>query len=336
MKTFLCLLFTCLLLSSTVISQSPQESPELQEATELTKTAAKLFKEDKFDEALPLAKRALEIRERLLPRTDPRVALSVGYLGDVYMAKHEFENATKTFERLLQMQEEQGGPTDVKLAFTLDRLAALYYRDEKPNKAEALYQRALTIREKALGLENVQVADTLYAMGQFYRFRKDYDRALNSYRRSLVIYIRTRGIDSAEFERASTGFTCLAYESHNPALLKEVAAIEKEFAPAESPREPAKILNGYAVVLAKPEYPARARDLRLSGTVVVHVEIDEQGKVISAKDVCQGVPYLGDAAVKAALKSRFAPTVISGVPVKSKGLLQYNFVASPNIPRTLP
>jgi len=55
MKTLLCLLLTGLLTSSITVSQSSQESPELAEATELTKSVVKLFKEGKFDEALPLA-----------------------------------------------------------------------------------------------------------------------------------------------------------------------------------------------------------------------------------------------------------------------------------------
>jgi tetratricopeptide (TPR) repeat protein len=175
MKVVFILLLTSLFSSTAVISQSAQEPPELAEATELTKSVVKLFKEDKFDEALPLAKRALEIRERLLPRTDPRITMSLGYVGDVYMAKSDYENAKKTFERLLQLQEEQGGPNDVKLASTLDRLAVLYNRDRKPAKTEELYQRALALREKALGLDDVQVADTYYALGQFYRIRKDFD-----------------------------------------------------------------------------------------------------------------------------------------------------------------
>ena len=336
MIRILCLVLTGLLTGSFVISQSSQEPPELQEANELTKSVAKLFKEEKFEEALPLAKRALEIRERLLPRTDPRVAVSLNYLGDVYMAKGDYGNARKTFERLLQMQEEQVGPNDVKVASTLDRLAVLYNRDGKSAKAEELYQRALAVREKALGPEDVQVADTWYALGQFYRIRREYDRALNSYRRSLLIYVRNGEVTTEEFQRASTGFSCLAYESQNPALLKELEAIQKQFAPAKPPPPATQILNGNAVSLVKPEYPVRARDLRLSGTVVVHVEIDEEGKVISAKDVCQGLPYLSESAIKAALKSRFPPTMLHGVPVKVKGVVQYNFVAPPVFPRVMP
>ena len=329
MKRFVCLLLTSLLITSTVVSQSSQEPPELSEASEMTKSAAKYFKEGKFDEALPLARRALEIREQMLPPTDPRVTMALTNLGDLYLAKRDYDDARKTFERLLQMQEAQLGPGDVKLAFTLDRLAALYYRDDKARKAEESYKRALALREKALGPEDIQIADTLYAMGQFYRFRKEYDHALASYKRSLLIYGPSKGPTTPEFQRSITGLSCLGYVSQNKALMKELEEIQKQFAPGLPPTLSAKILNGDAVSLAKPEYPPAARERQLSGMVVVHVEIDEQGKVISAKDMCQGPPYLSESSVKAALKSRFAPTQISGVPVKTTGVLRFNFVYQP-------
>jgi TonB family protein len=327
MKTFLFLLLTYLLASITVISQTSQEPPELKEASELTKSLVQLFKEDKFDEALRLAKRALEIRERLLPRTDPRVATSLANLGDLYMAKRDYDDARKTFERLSQMQEEQFGPNDVKLASTFDRLAALYYLDRKPEKADELYQRALAAREKAFGPENVQVADTLYAMAQFYRFRREYKRALASYKRSLLIYGAARGVTAPEFERASTGLSCLAYESNNDAIFEERKEIYKQFAPELPVAPPAEVINGKAIYLDKPAYPLEARSFRLSGAVIVHVDIDEQGKVIGAKDLCQGLPYLSQTAVKAAFKARFTPTKVSGMPVKVTGVIVYKFFA---------
>jgi TonB family protein len=327
MNKLIILLLTSLLASSIAISQTSPESPELGEASELTKSVAKLYKEGKFDEALPLAKRALEIRERLLPRTDPRVSMSIGYLGDVYLAKRDFGSAKKNFERLLQLQEERLGPTDVNLAFTLHRLALLSYRDGKSDQAEELYQRALAIREKASGPESVPVADTLYALAQLYRVRRDYDRALATYKRSLTIYGRANGVATGEFQRVSTGLSCVGYESMDKAMRKEVEDLQKMFTSVLPFIPLAEVVNGRALTLPKPDYPREARGLNLYGIVIVQVEIDEQGKVTSAKDLCQGPPYLSESSVKAAYQARFSPTTMSGLPVKVKGVITYNFVA---------
>ena len=94
------------------------------------------------------------------------------------------------------------------------------------------------------------------------------------------------------------------------------------------PRAPISggVLNGKAVHLVQPSYPAIARQAHASGTVIVQVTIDENGNVISAHAV-SGHPLLQAAAAAAARASKFSPTKLSGQPVKVTGIIQYNFVA---------
>jgi protein TonB len=96
---------------------------------------------------------------------------------------------------------------------------------------------------------------------------------------------------------------------------------------AARPRAPISggILNGKAISLPKPPYPAIAKAARASGTVVVQVIVDEEGKVISARAV-SGHPLLQQASVQAAYGARFPPTRLSGQPVKITGTISYNFV----------
>ena len=69
-----------------------------------------------------------------------------------------------------------------------------------------------------------------------------------------------------------------------------------------------------------------AVDRRLTGIVIVKVEIDETGKVISARDMCQGPPFLSESAVKSARGAVFQPRLFGGVPVRAKGAIRYSFV----------
>ena len=98
--------------------------------------------------------------------------------------------------------------------------------------------------------------------------------------------------------------------------------------PPAPPRAPISggVLNGKAISLPKPAYPAIARQAHASGTVVVQVTIDENGGVISAHAV-SGHPLLQAVAVAAARGARFSPTKLSGQPVKVTGVITYNFVA---------
>lgn len=74
----------------------------------------------------------------------------------------------------------------------------------------------------------------------------------------------------------------------------------------------------------KPPYPPIAKVARAFGLVVVNIEIDENGKVISAT-AFSGHPLLRAAAVQAARLSTFSKTQPSGQPVKVYGSLIYNF-----------
>jgi TonB family protein len=85
------------------------------------------------------------------------------------------------------------------------------------------------------------------------------------------------------------------------------------------------LLNGKAITLPKPEYPAAARQANISGTVVVQVTIDEYGNVIAAR-VVSGHPLLQAAALAAAREAKFSPTFMMGEAVKVNGVLTYQFV----------
>jgi TonB family protein len=84
--------------------------------------------------------------------------------------------------------------------------------------------------------------------------------------------------------------------------------------------------RGHALELVKPDYPMIARKAHASGTVLVQVIIDEEGKVSAAAAV-SGHPLLYGVSAAAARKTRFSPTKFNGKPVKVTGVISYNFFA---------
>lgn len=85
------------------------------------------------------------------------------------------------------------------------------------------------------------------------------------------------------------------------------------------------VINGKSTKLPQPEYPPAAKAVKASGTVNIEVVLDEFGKVISASAV-SGNPLLKAAAEKAARAAEFAPTRLSGAPVRVRGIITYNFI----------
>lgn len=118
----------------------------------------------------------------------------------------------------------------------------------------------------------------------------------------------------------------------------------------------AGVLNGKAVSLPKPEYPAEAKKDNAEGAISVTVAIDEEGNVISAtasewqavpKFNADGTmaaqpahPLLREAAEKAAMGAKFPPTLLNGQGVKVTGEIIYNFVgpgegSGANVPKII-
>ncbi|MET0648992.1 MAG: energy transducer TonB [Pyrinomonadaceae bacterium] len=90
-------------------------------------------------------------------------------------------------------------------------------------------------------------------------------------------------------------------------------------------RMPSSIISGKTIEKPAPPYPPIAKAAGIHGTVAVQIVIDEKGRVISAK-ATSGPPLLMNAAVQAAYRASFTPTVLSGQPVKVTGSITYNFL----------
>jgi len=86
----------------------------------------------------------------------------------------------------------------------------------------------------------------------------------------------------------------------------------------------AGVLNGKAISLPKPDYPADARSAGVDGVVVIQVTVDEQGNVTEARAV-SGPKILQEPSVNAAFQAKFSPTLVEGAAVKVTGVIVYNF-----------
>ena len=84
------------------------------------------------------------------------------------------------------------------------------------------------------------------------------------------------------------------------------------------------VVRGNAIVKAAAVYPASAKKMQAAGSVQVQVTISEDGRVIEATSV-NGHPLLRNAAVEAARKWVFKPTMLNGIPVKVQSTLTFVF-----------
>ncbi len=171
----------------------PAQSKELEEAERIQKEADKLINAGKPGEALPLAERALAIREKALGTDDPLVADSLRTLGNAYINAGNDAQALKAYERGLAIREKVDGPESIGVALLVGNIGASYAGLGEYARALDLLQRAVTIIEKDLGPEHERLIPSLMTMGAVYTDKGDYNRALAVLQRSLAIQEKVLG-----------------------------------------------------------------------------------------------------------------------------------------------
>jgi len=125
-------------------------SAQLEEAKKLDREATELYQQGKYDEAIPLVKRILEIREKALGPNHPDVAASFNNLAELYRRQGNYAEAEPLYQRSLAIIEKVFGPEHPLAAGILYNLAELQLNQGNYAEADSLFQRSQAIREKAL------------------------------------------------------------------------------------------------------------------------------------------------------------------------------------------
>src|SRR5271165_490361 len=110
-----------------------------------------LFKQGKYQEAIPLAGKAVELAKRVYGPEHPNTAQSLNNLAVLYRVMGEYAKAEPLLQEALRIRQKVLGPAHPDTATCLYNLAVLYDAMGEYAKAEPLYQEALRIRQKVLG-----------------------------------------------------------------------------------------------------------------------------------------------------------------------------------------
>lgn len=322
---------------ATVQAQGSTEtlSPDLQEANKLSGEVVKLFGQKKYEEALPLAQKVVRIREKELGKNHLSVAQAWRNLGYIQQRREKIDDAADAFDKAFDIYEANQplSGNDEKVFTELLEIVATYQANEgNYEKAEKKLQRSLELSEKIYGKYALEVSNPLLKLAQIYQLKLEYENALPLFLRALDIKYAKLGKSDDDtrfvFSNAQCALTKLDQKEKIEELTKKYypPTPTNKFQIGYVPRTiNSGIVNGKALSLPKPPYPAEARSKRAKGAVEVKVIIDETGKVIFA---CaqSGEKELYRASEYAAYNSKFAPTTLEGDPVRVTGIIVYNFV----------
>ena len=127
----------------------------------LNQEVMELYRVGKYDRAVVIAWKALEVAEQNVGPDHPVVATSLNNLALLYKTQGNYAKAEPLYKRSLAINEKALGPDHPDVATSLTNLAELYRSQGDYAKAEPLYKRSLAINEKALGPNHPNVATSL-------------------------------------------------------------------------------------------------------------------------------------------------------------------------------
>ena len=300
-----------------------------------------LFQQKKFDEALPLAEKSLLISGQLYGAKHLETAKSLRNLGYIQYSNKGVKDAEKTFEKAYDVYKDVNSLSNAdgsSVAEMLEILASIKYK-EQIQRGEKHYTLALEWREKYNGKNSPETIKSLAALATINYVFLNYRKAADMYERILEIDLSGNTLSEADVETAFYRCEC-AYtkmgkiDEFEPIKKRYFANVKTKFlndnkkvsveTDVKSPRTiNAGMVNGKAIELPKPNYPAVAKATGTKGKVTVRVLIDEAGNVISA--CATGKQFLSESAERAAYGAKFRPTTLDGKSVRVTGDIIYIF-----------
>jgi|GEM_PF-4694751 len=324
-----------------VNAQPPETILQETDVVKLNAQVTELSKAKKYDEALPIANRSLELT-RANPESSRALIVALTNLAMLQKAKTENEDGTElsenTRKRLLEsislfneaikIQIKAFGEETGDEAIMRTELGRLHIKLQNYNEAENELKRALTIRDNRFGSYSKQSFDSLKNLADFYFKEGSLKDALKYYKNALAIgegaYLNNQSPLIPLLENYIALLMKMNKTEDANKLTERVKLIQiKERSTDTSSVE--NLLNGKAIRLEIPTYPRTVFNEWFAGTIVVDVVIDEKGKVIKAA-ARNGPPSFRTAAEDAAKKSKFSSTLLNGKPVTVTGQILYNFL----------
>lgn len=120
----------------------------------LNKIAAVYLSLGLFNEAAPLVRESLEIRERQYGPDHPKTAESLRTQGMLNLYRQEFDEAGEVMRRALDIQLREYGEDHPLVSDTLLDLGVVMLVEDNMHEAQELMRRALSIRQRHFGEES--------------------------------------------------------------------------------------------------------------------------------------------------------------------------------------
>lgn len=218
--------------------------------------------------------------------------------ADLFVSKGDLPSAAVDYAKSIEMNGDN---------------AAAYVGRGRAYLGMKSYDLAIVDFDKALSLE-ASDANAYYNRGLAYEKTGETKKAAADYQKAVELD-PSNDVGKASLKRMQDE---IAKSMPAPQPVKTAPAVTPEFLNLGN------LALNEATKMVTPVYSTVAQRSQVEGRVVVEVELDAEGNVVSAKAI-SGHQMLRNAAEDAAAKSKFKPALFDGKPIKAKGTITYNF-----------
>lgn len=188
-----------------------ENDKSLQQARILLRDSRGLEREGKYREALALAERVLEIRERILGPDDVEVGIALTRIGIQHFLLGDLAKSEEFNRRALAIYEARLGPDHLRVGEATNNLGVLADKRGELFEAEKMYLRVVAIKERALGPDHLSIATNLVNLGILYRRRGDHINTEAMYERALAIREKALGPNHTDVASVLQSYAALRF-----------------------------------------------------------------------------------------------------------------------------
>jgi serine/threonine-protein kinase len=156
----------------------------------------------RYDDALTMFRRALDIRRAEGTGESPETARTLVQLADVLVRVDRYDAADSAAREALRIQTASRGNEGAAVAITLHQLGSIAVFQGQLSVAEAFHRRALAVRERALGRNDSLTAASHLTLGAMFRREGRLADAERELRAGRAILEQTVSTDNPELAEA--------------------------------------------------------------------------------------------------------------------------------------
>jgi tetratricopeptide (TPR) repeat protein len=230
----------------------------------LNQRVNQLIEQGKYQEAIPIAERAVEVAKHTLGPDHPKTADALNDLGFIFQKIGNYAKAEPLYQEELRIRQKVLGPEHPDTANSLNNLAALYWAMGEYVKAEPLLKEALRIRQKVFGSGDPDTAQSLNNLAELYQAMGEYAKAEPLLQEALRIRQKVLGSENADTAVSLNNLAELyrvmgEYAKAEPLYQEGLRILQKVLGPEH--RETATILNNLAALYQDMNEYAKAEPL---------------------------------------------------------------------------